>query len=149
MDNNNFENNFGQQGTGTTQNQETYTQPGSSDQSYTNTGYNGSSYQSYQDNTYSYDNNNSYQPYQTKDTSVVSTGEWVLTMILMCIPCVNLILCLVWGFGSNVNENKKNFCRAQLIMIAIGVVFSIVLGVILVAVGAATVSTFSQGYYYY
>jgi len=34
----------------------------------------------------------------------------------------------VWGFGSNTNENKKNFARAGLIMTAIMLVLYLIIG---------------------
>ncbi|MDK2964408.1 MULTISPECIES: hypothetical protein [Lacrimispora] len=65
--------------------------------------------------------------------SVMSLGEWLITLIVMIIPCVNVIMMFVWGFG-NGNENRKNFCRASLIM----AVIQIILGVICYVVFAAS-----------
>ena len=53
--------------------------------------------------------------------SVMTMGEWLITLIVGAIPCVNLIMMFVWAFG-NGNENRKNFCRANLIVMAIGTV---------------------------
>lgn len=57
--------------------------------------------------------------------SVMSMGEWLLTLIVMAIPCVNIVMMLVWGFGSG-NENRKNYCRANLIIAAIQTVLVII-----------------------
>ena len=59
------------------------------------------------------ENQNSTQMDPNK--SVMTMGEWVVTLLIMMIPCVNIIMMLVWAFG-NGNENRKNFCRANLIM---------------------------------
>lgn len=55
-----------------------------------------------------------------------TVGDWVLTIFLTCIPCVGLILLFVWAFGSNTNQSKSNWAKAQLIWVAIGVVISII-----------------------
>ncbi len=62
-------------------------------------------------------------------------------LFLMCIPILNLILLFVWGFGSTVNLNKKNFARAALILLVIGIIFSIV--------SAATVGSAFRGFMNY
>ena len=32
----------------------------------------------------------------TRNQSIVTIGDWIITMILMCIPFVNFIMLLVW-----------------------------------------------------
>lgn len=71
--------------------------------------------------------NQNQQPYQNfvpVDNSPLSLGQYLVMMLLMFIPLVNIVLLFVWGFG-NYNVNKKNFARAQLIVMAIGIVLSI------------------------
>ena len=64
----------------------------------------------------------------------------------MAIPCVNIIMCFVWGFGSTGNLNRRNFCRAYLIMIAVVFVLYLILAV---TVGVSlTTMVNSSGYYY-
>jgi hypothetical protein len=59
---------------------------------------------------------------------VMSIGSYILTFILTGIPLVGFILLLVWSFGSDVNPNKKNFCRAVLIMMVVGIILGIIFG---------------------
>lgn len=67
------------------------------------------------------------QSYETSfDDRVVSMGDWILTIILMAIPVVNIIMLFVWGFGSSTPLSKKNFAKAQLIFMAIGIVLMII-----------------------
>ena len=47
-------------------------------------------------------------------------------MLILAIPCVNIIMYFIWAFG-NGNENRKNFCRAGLIFMLIAVVLSVLL----------------------
>lgn len=56
------------------------------------------------------------------DGSVMTTGQWFLTMFLLGIPLVNIILLLVWGFGSSGNLNRRNYCRASMLWMLIAIV---------------------------
>ena len=72
-------------------------------------------------------------PQRTEDREPLSMGTFTLMELIARIPLVNFIMFLVWGFGSDVNENKKNWARSRLIWMGITFVLSI-LGV-LVGVG--------------
>lgn len=74
-----------------------------------------------------------YQPMQSDTT--VSTGQWVLTFIIMCIPLVNLIMLFVWAFGSGTKPSKANWAKANLILILIGLICSIAIGIIIAVTG--------------
>ncbi len=52
--------------------------------------------------------------------SIISTSEWFITLLLLCIPLLNIALALFWAFGPG-NRNRANFSRATLIFMAIGV----------------------------
>ena len=65
----------------------------------------------------------------------VSLGEWMITMLLMCIPCVNIVLMFVWAFGSSAKRSKSNYFKAALIWGGIFLVFYIVI-IIIVSAGA-------------
>ena len=62
----------------------------------------------------------------------VSMGEWMVSLLLMLIPCVNIILMFVWAFSKTEKKSKSNFFKAQLIMV--GIVFALYLVIILMAV---------------
>ena len=62
----------------------------------------------------------SYNPYPTKNQSIVSIGDWIITFILMVIPIVNLVMLFVWAFGGNTPESKANWAKARLIFMLIG-----------------------------
>lgn len=65
----------------------------------------------------------------------VSVGEWMIAMLLMIIPCVNIVLMFVWAFSSSEKKSKSNYFKASLIWAGIGIVLWIVF-VILVSAGA-------------
>jgi len=88
----------------------------------------------YQPNTYQQQQHNSIaQP--------LSVGNYLLMFVVMSLPIINLVMLFVWGFGDS-NENRKNFARAGLIMIAIWIVISIVLSGIM---GALTMHLMESG----
>ena len=92
-----------------------------------------------------------YQQPQNNNDAVLSTGQFFLTFLVFAIPLVGFIMMLVWGFGSNVNRNRKNLCRAALIWMLIGIGLGIIIGII----SAIFVSTVGEnlfdnfGYYFY
>lgn len=57
----------------------------------------------------------------------VSIGDWIITLIISMIPLVNIVMLLVWAFGSNTNPSKANWAKAYLAFIAILVGFYMVL----------------------
>ena len=61
------------------------------------------------------------------DTSPLRTTDYLILHLVNMIPMVGFILMLMWSFSDNVNLNRKNFCRAYLIMYAVSFVLSIFL----------------------
>lgn len=59
------------------------------------------------------------------DKEPISVGGYLLMFLIMCIPVVNLVVLLLWAFGKNGNVNRRNFSRAALVYVAIGIVLSI------------------------
>lgn len=65
----------------------------------------------------------------------LTVGDWVITLIILSIPVVNLIFLLYWALSSNSNVNRKNLCIAYLILMAIFILIALVFGVIAVVLG--------------
>lgn len=103
--------------------------------SYQNKAYSGSAYQNYGTNYQQYNTAPSYLNDQMELEEPVKVSEWVLAMILMMIPCVNIIMMFVWAFSSTEKKSKSNFFKAYLIFfgISIGVMILVWLAVILFA----------------
>ena len=68
--------------------------------------------------------------------AVMLVQDWLITLLILCVPLVNIIMMFVWGFGSNTKPTKANFCKAYLILTAIFVVLYVLL-IMVVGVGAA------------
>ena len=63
----------------------------------------------------------------------VSFGDWMLSLLLMMIPCVNIVMMFVFAFG-NGKKSKSNFFKAYLVWMLISIVLSVIL---IIAFGAS------------
>ena len=62
------------------------------------------------------------------DSTPLSMGEWILTILALFIPCAGVIIYLVWAFGKKGNINRRNYCRAYLS------IYAVIMAIYLVAV---------------
>lgn len=92
----------------------------------------------YQDNQYDYSQQHSRNRNEQSDNSPMDLKDWILTLIVLLIPCVGIVMYFVWAFESNGNINRRNFCRAQLI------IFAVLLGIYLVLFMLFGVVAFSR-----
>ena len=60
----------------------------------------------------------------------MSVKDWVITFLIMMVPCVNIVMIFVWAF-SNTNKTRANFFKAYLIIMAVVLVLSMILSVAL------------------
>lgn len=66
-------------------------------------------------------------PIQYQNKSVLSVGDWFVTLLITAIPLVNLIMLFVWAFGNGTNQNKANWAKASLIWVAIAIVLYVII----------------------
>lgn len=76
-------------------------------------------YYNYNQSNYGYHAGN--EPYpgsdDQMDTSPLTLGDWLLTILASFIPCCGgVILYLYWAFSKKGNVNRRNYCRAALII---------------------------------
>ncbi|MBC7088018.1 MAG: hypothetical protein H5T96_05955 [Tissierellales bacterium] len=69
---------------------------------------------------------NNQNVYQVKDDTV-SVKEWLITMLILLIPVVNIVMTFVWAFGSNTKPSKANYFKASILFWIIGIVLYFVL----------------------
>lgn len=103
------------------------------DNAYQNNTYQNNQYQPYQQYQGSYQN---YQPYPQSQLDLeepVKLSEWIVTMLIMMVPCVNIVMVFVWAFSQNEKKSKSNFFKASLIMAAVFLVIYIFFAIVLVA----------------
>ncbi len=99
-----------------------------------------------QENSSQPDTGNSNIGYQNpEDRSVMSMGDWLITLLILLIPCAGIIIYFVWAFGKNGNVNRRNYCRAYLIYWAVSCVISLIIIIVMCAFILSAVGN----YYYY
>lgn len=52
---------------------------------------------------------------------IMTIGNWIVAMIILVIPVLNIIMLIVWAASSSENPNRKNWAIAQLIFMGIGI----------------------------
>ena len=104
-------------------------------------GYGNSSYNAYGNGSYNAGNGYAYaqNAYSVDMEEPVSIGEWIITMLIMMVPCVNLIMMFVFAFGSSSKKSKSNYFKAGLIMTGIIFAVYLVLVIVFAAVGFASI----------
>jgi hypothetical protein len=77
--------------------------------------------------------------HDNQDTRPMSVGEWFVTLLILALPVVNIVMYLVWAFSSVGNLNRRNYCRAVLLWLLVGLglmlVFMLVMGGLAVLTG--------------
>ena len=111
--------------------------------------YGGSQYQQPQTSSIQSQLQYQYQPAQDNLEEPMSMGEWMISMLVMLIPCVNIVMMFVWAFSSTEKKSKSNFFKAYLIFFAIMMVFSIVLVIVMSAAAVGVMESLESNYYYY
>ena len=86
-------------------------------------------------------------PYQAPTGDLeepVSFGEWMITLLIMMIPCVNIVMMFVWAFG-NSKKSKSNYFKESLVWALI----SIVIMILFMVIGGATFAGIMNQVSYY
>lgn len=64
-------------------------------------------------------------PKVVKQAPVVSTQDWVITLLITTIPIVNLVMLLIWAFSKEENPSKANWAKANLIWMLVSIILII------------------------
>lgn len=67
----------------------------------------------------------------------MTLGQWVVTLIITVIPCVNLVFLIIWAVGNGDYPARKTFAQAFLIVYVAMMVLSFIFGLITGMMGAA------------
>ena len=57
-------------------------------------------------------------------TDVLSVWDYLLMLIILAIPVVNIIVCIFWIIGKNGNPNRRNLAKAWMILAVAGTLLS-------------------------
>ncbi|MBN2830140.1 MAG: hypothetical protein JXR56_07460 [Candidatus Cloacimonetes bacterium] len=78
---------------------------------------------------------------QERNDPPIKVGEWIWSLILVGIPLIGFAMLLIWGFDSNVNKNKSNWAKAQLILMVIA---AVLYGLFFAVFGVAMMTALSE-----
>ncbi len=56
----------------------------------------------------------------------VTFGDWLLSIFLMFIPCINIAALVYWALSSTTNPSKQNLARALLLCVPISIIILLV-----------------------
>ena len=76
------------------------------------------------------ENNSAEEILIQKNEAPISVGDWVLTILILAIPIVNIIMLFVWAFSSDYSKSKSNFAKANLIWLLISIALAVIFFVI-------------------
>lgn len=89
---------------------------------------------------------NTMIPGPQSGTEPMSVKDWFITLLITYIPLVGLIMLLVWAFDSSTNLNKKNFAKASLIWMLIGIVLAVIFVVLFAGLFMGLSGAYENGY---
>ncbi len=72
-------------------------------------------------------NTTEYRPLTIKD--------WILTLIILALPLVNLIMLIVWSVSTDTHPSKRSYAQASLIIMGAVIVLGIVFMVLALLLG--------------
>ena len=65
----------------------------------------------------------------------MTTKDWLITLILLSIPLANIVLFIIWAFSNTGNLNRRNYCRAGLILLAVFLAIYVIVLILIMTVG--------------
>ncbi len=94
---------------------------------------------------------NQYQSNQPKQ--VVTTGQWILRMLINLIPCVGpiiyFIMLFIWANDKTKEDTSSNWAKAQLIWMAISLGIGLLLYIIIFAIAGLSIRELVREPYQY
>lgn len=66
---------------------------------------------------------------------IMSVKDWVITLIVLMIPLVNVIMLFVWAFGDGTIKTKSNFAKARLIIFLISIALGFLFVMLILSLG--------------
>lgn len=87
--------------------------------------------------------------YQPELEEPVSMADWIGSLLLFnFVPCVGLIICIIWAFSKDTKKSKANFCKAYLIIYLIGLVIGIIVAAVIVSLTAGAFDYYNSHWYF-
>ncbi len=64
------------------------------------------------------------------DNRPVTMGDWMITLLILAIPIVNIFMVFYWAFTTSTNPSKRAYCQAILMFFLIAAGFLAVAAII-------------------
>ena len=61
---------------------------------------------------------------QDGKAEVLTMWDYLLMLIILAIPVVNVIVCIIWIVGKNGNPNRRNLAKAWMVLAVVGTLLS-------------------------
>ncbi len=84
-----------------------------------------------------------------QDTAPLKTTDYLLMLLLLCVPIVGIIVYIVWAFSGDTNVNRRNFSRAYLIYCLGIIALYIVLILIFAVIGITAATVLGESAFYF
>lgn len=68
-----------------------------------------------------------HEPIYDQNPKPVSTGDWMITILITAIPIIGFIMLFVWAFGGGSNPSKANWAKATIMWFVIAIILYVVL----------------------
>ena len=81
------------------------------------------------------------EEFENQNQKPMSVKDWLITLLIMAIPIVGLVMLFVYAFGNEGNENRRNWAKAQLIVLAIVLVLVVLCMIIFGSIYAAAMAS--------
>jgi len=75
--------------------------------------------------------------------SPITLGDWIISVLVTKIPLIGFIMLIVWALDKNIDPNKSNWAKAELIVSLIGIAFVVI---IISIIGFSFFTNFSEGF---
>ena len=62
-----------------------------------------------------------------KNQDTLSVGDWMIILLIISIPVVNIIMLFVWALSSDTNVTKSNFAKAALMWFVVIIILWLLL----------------------
>jgi hypothetical protein len=54
-------------------------------------------------------------------TRPVTVGNWILTLIILAIPFLNVVMIIYWATSLHTHPSKRTYCQACILLLLIGI----------------------------
>jgi hypothetical protein len=73
----------------------------------------------------------------------INLGDWIISVLVTKIPLIGFIMLIVWALDKNIDPNKSNWAKAELIVSLIGIAIVVI---VISIIGFSFFTNFSDGF---